>query len=386
LEPAFGWPYRRLLAKRKRPADQPPPAPKELARRIVDEYVKHYADYDRTAGRSADLSATDLTQLDAVAGEFKELAAELKKLDKAGHERVLLAHWYAQTFKFDQFVDLADLCVQIMERFPASDVATKCVAVLHALDECIISSGCTGFAYQHSHGVSIYFPWAFVSPDYQELEFAKEWASFLDIHIAATRREHRFGAPAVPAGLLPKSLIDERKDKRREGLRQLKEHCLKSSEPGSAAYGDRQPAQVVAKGDGGADEAIKRQFKVLLQSPSVVGARIDEKLNRAIDAVGATDVLDEDIALEITERFLRGTTFGAHNSRYTGGGSRYTGGGSKYTGGGSKYTGGGSRSPGDREKSMKNLPAVIGNIVEAGVGKKIKEILWSLEKSTAQEV
>ena len=38
-------------------------------------------------------------------------------LDKADHEKVLLAHWYAQTYKSDQFVDLKDLCAQMAERF-----------------------------------------------------------------------------------------------------------------------------------------------------------------------------------------------------------------------------------------------------------------------------
>ena len=45
--------------------------------------------------------------------------------------------------------------------------------MIDALEACVIRSGCSGFAYQHSHGLSIYFPWAFVSPDYRNLQFAQ---------------------------------------------------------------------------------------------------------------------------------------------------------------------------------------------------------------------
>ena len=41
-----------------------PLEPRELADLIVQEYVEHYADYDRTAGRSADLAAIDLSRMD----------------------------------------------------------------------------------------------------------------------------------------------------------------------------------------------------------------------------------------------------------------------------------------------------------------------------------
>ena len=62
MEPAFGWPYRRIFAKAKRrlAAGEGHASPKELAREIVEEYVTHYHDYDRTTGRSADLAAIDL--------------------------------------------------------------------------------------------------------------------------------------------------------------------------------------------------------------------------------------------------------------------------------------------------------------------------------------
>ena len=53
-----------------------------------------------------------------LAKPVKKLATALRSLDKAGQEKVLLAHWYAQTYKFDQYVDLRDFCVQLQKQFP----------------------------------------------------------------------------------------------------------------------------------------------------------------------------------------------------------------------------------------------------------------------------
>ena len=74
--------------------------------------------------------------------------------------------------------DLTDLCDQIKRQFRAeaeiSDACTRC----HRRDSswdlsaCVIKSGCSGFACQYSYGLSIYFPWAIVAPEYGNLTFA----------------------------------------------------------------------------------------------------------------------------------------------------------------------------------------------------------------------
>ena len=232
LEPAFGWPYGRILAdaKANRGANQKglPMDPRQVARAIVKGYVEHYADYDRAAGRSVDLAAIDLRRFKNVKDSFKrtclhtqdphgcrqargaakaadaraisdsgqraEAEADAEQMRRASHHKIVLAHWYAQTYKSDQFVDLRDLCVQIGKQFGPGDVRDRCNAVIKALSTCVISSGCSGFAYQHSHGVSIYFPWAMVSADYKNVKFASDtrWEEFLQDHILATQREARF--------------------------------------------------------------------------------------------------------------------------------------------------------------------------------------------------
>src|SRR5262245_48596371 len=98
LEPAFGWPYGRMLKAAKQKAREkaeradeeakkagkpignaadPHLTPEELARTIVDVYVRHYADYDGSVGRSADLAAIDLTKIGDVATAFKGLVKAL---------------------------------------------------------------------------------------------------------------------------------------------------------------------------------------------------------------------------------------------------------------------------------------------------------------------
>ena len=194
LEPAFGWPYDRILqaAKRRQAAGRPHLPPRELAVDIVDEYVKCYSDYDRSAGIAADLAAIDLSKLEikgpppkGVVPAFKALVASLSDVlakdnttdkepaTRANHNRLLLAHWHAQTYKADQFVDLKDLCEQLKICFATEPALhAKAGDVIQALEECVIRSGCSGFATQYSYGFSIYFPWGVISPDYRNLGFA----------------------------------------------------------------------------------------------------------------------------------------------------------------------------------------------------------------------
>ena len=84
---------------------------------IVDTYVKTYSDFDKTAGRSVDLGAVRLEPMKRLAAAMKKLATALQKLDRRSHEKVLLAHWYSQTYKFDQYVDLRDFCRQLRNQF-----------------------------------------------------------------------------------------------------------------------------------------------------------------------------------------------------------------------------------------------------------------------------
>jgi hypothetical protein len=377
LEPSFGWPYRRILKKAKeyRDAFKKPMSPEAVASAIVEEYTFHYSDYDRTAGRSADLSAIRLNRpsdpLKTVVDALKKLTSTLLGKD---HKRLLLAHWYAQTYKFDQYVDLVDFCERTTAEFTEDTTVTeRCEAVIAAVKDCIIASGVTGFAYQYSNGFSIYFPWAVVSPDYDEthLEFVKEshWDEFLRAHVAATRRSSRYRDGAQKAQRSNNQNETEILDK----LMALTEACFSA--------GDGSTAQDVAKNnvlnsvkalkyacslaDGGSDcerdddEDIAREVKRLVGFLKLNPGNASDKdrLDRALRAVArtvaTTGIPYSDIPREMTRRLLRGTQFSGAKSRYDE--DRYDE--DRYD---EDRFGAGTRFPGDRERAVKNVPPVIG--------------------------
>jgi Clostripain family len=352
LEPEFGWPHSRILEKAREISNAKGRhiSPEELARTIVTEYTEFYSDYDRTAGRSADLAALDLSGVDALATAVTSLGDSLIASfveDPKNHDLVTLAHWKAQTYKSDQYVDLHDLCIQLYETFARStDVRSGCEGVIKVLDGdrlaldaiddpakvfttggtgCIVKAGCTGFAHQHSYGLSVYFPWALVSKDYENLAFFKEkrspvggWPEFLNQHVNATRRKPRFGEGDKRDAHLPAEEI----------LATVQLNLIESLIPKEIQ--DRVPE-------------LKR----------VVADRIRVRKAR-LEARGVSRVDALDGVFEV------GSGSGGKLGRFTGVGSRFTGVGSRFTGVGSRFAGVGSRFPADREKAVKNLAPVIG--------------------------
>jgi hypothetical protein len=218
--PDFGWPYDRILAKaeelRWKVLEQPV-EPRQLAETIVREFIEFYSDYDRTAGRSVDIAAIELEGLNGLAKSIADLAGALCDVieDSICAEQIHLAHLEAQTYKFDQFIDIRDFCLLLRDRFrvlklPKANAQQKVASVvkassrvLRAQKACVLLSGCSGFAYQHSYGLSIYFPWAIdKTPEaYKALAFnsdvksqgRKTWADFVDEYLRVTRRRMRTG-------------------------------------------------------------------------------------------------------------------------------------------------------------------------------------------------
>src|SRR5262249_23574248 len=108
FEPETGWPYKEIIPEGKNAVDT-----KGLARKIVNKYIGDYADY-AIAGSSVDLSACDLSRSDALAASLLELSEtllrEFNTRDQGVIDAVLLAHWRAQSYKNEQYVDLWDFC------------------------------------------------------------------------------------------------------------------------------------------------------------------------------------------------------------------------------------------------------------------------------------
>jgi len=221
VSPASGWPYRQMLERihqqiiaPKSPARQPPVV--EAAKAIVEEYVNYYSTY-WVAGLSVTQSALDLKKVDELNRRVNRLAAAMEKelkrewKDTAGNRTpprkrrfensLLLAHWETQSYNGEQFVDLYDFCDCLENRVSEPEIARQCRELKEFIkSEFVLISCYCGPAYQYSHGVSMYFPWAQVAPSYWNLDFVREsknngWGSFLQTYTRLTRRWPR-GLPS----------------------------------------------------------------------------------------------------------------------------------------------------------------------------------------------
>lgn len=216
--PTSGWPYRQILDRLDRDFVNPTlpensSVTEEAAKAIVDEYVNYYSAY-WLAGLSVTQSALNVSKVEKLWEEINKLASAMEKalVDESEDRKValkpakergfanslLLAHWEAQSYNGEQYVDLYDLCECLANRVDSEPVITQCRVLKEFIqNEFVLKSCYCGAAYQYSYGVSIYFPWAQVAPSYWNLDFVggRErvggWGSFLEVYTALTRRQPR---------------------------------------------------------------------------------------------------------------------------------------------------------------------------------------------------
>ena len=212
--PNAGWTYGNILGKlieNSRPENN-----KILAEDFVRCFIECQKEY-AIGGVSVDMSAWDLSKVKTVAAAVNSLGEilyqGLKNTDiRSPLELVLLkAHFKAQSYMFEQNVDLKDFC-QILSETSGflsegdkvtltggefefkTELVNRCQAVMAAVDECVIISGFSGGTYQYSNGISIFFPWTYLTytlsgNSYSKLAFAKSdgtyWDSFLKLYLGA---------------------------------------------------------------------------------------------------------------------------------------------------------------------------------------------------------
>ena len=217
FSPISGWPYRQILERLGNDFVNPNLARGEsvtvaAAKAIVEEYVSFYSTY-WMAGLSVTQSALNLAKVDELQRRINELAqtmeAELvaeskKKPHKPAKHRLenalVLAHWEAQSYNGEQYVDLYDFCDCLQKRQPSKEIAQRCETLKKFIETDFVLKSCyCGAVYQYSYGVSIYFPWANIAPSYWNLDFVDEkapgWGSFLKAYTRLTRRSPRNGMP-----------------------------------------------------------------------------------------------------------------------------------------------------------------------------------------------
>ena len=178
-----------------------------------------YNSYDfQLAGYPFDLCLTDLSKVGVTKDPIDRLAESLiaglkDEDDPATKQLILLAHWDAQSFYSEDYVDLYDFCYRLRKRCEERKDELKnptlnaiylaCGDMIDVLEKgshnlVNLSSFC-GAAFQYSHGHSIYFPWS--KPvdgkvwyqQYADYRLSREtkWRQFLTVYFDQTRRKTR---------------------------------------------------------------------------------------------------------------------------------------------------------------------------------------------------
>ena len=214
FSPNTGWPYKEILGALKDQIRTNPDGatPEWLSKRILEDYNTFYRPYIN-GGIAVDQSILEVNKIDEVKKRMFTLCGALLaeigagELDygKPKQNALVLAHWDAQSYNGELFVDLHDFLDRLIARYvqvgaQGSRVVPLCRDVKTAIEALVVKTCVAGAAFQFSFGISIYFPWAILSPRYANLAFPKEslWLDFLRKYHIKTRRPSRDERPSVP--------------------------------------------------------------------------------------------------------------------------------------------------------------------------------------------
>jgi Clostripain family len=227
------WPYRHLLKKmfatieryEKEPVPESKDYPNPMVREILDglQDLSFYNSVDFwLAGYSSDISmfSLDKDKINALDSALEGLACALKEglKDPITKGQILRAHLESQSYWNENYTDLYDFCYllkkYIDESRLCSSIPRDCDEVMRKLrrpqrrkrgnrkgdyDRLVVYSDYFGPAYQHSNGLSVYFPWRAPEPKILEM-YAKYafhdragawWLDFLIEYFNSTRRQAR---------------------------------------------------------------------------------------------------------------------------------------------------------------------------------------------------
>ena len=248
--PAYvqGWPYRKLLQKLFAFVDEPnglssnngykhhtgtvmPQSEPTDVRPLMEGLYKLASSngLDFTlSGYSQDLSLINLdpNNFPPLTEAIEELVAQLKQALTGeccanATPLIQLAHLQSQSYFNESYTDLYDFCYCLSRSCNTAKLKclkAACDAVIAKLepgnpttiDTCfskiIVRSTNFGSLYQHSHGLSVYFPWTQPLGDvkgsvlerYKTYQFTKDfqkensWQSFLELYLEKTEREPRY--------------------------------------------------------------------------------------------------------------------------------------------------------------------------------------------------
>jgi hypothetical protein len=218
--PAFvgSWPYREIVIRvlndvRELKEKGTEIDVKHMLVRIF-RYVLHNSSDFLLAGYSFQLTLCDLNKVSESTSPLKKLSDGLLNglTDPIVRNLILLAHWKSISFWQENYTDLYDFCFCLCEEYRVSGwknelmdtIQTACAEVINQLtagqagdnDRLIVRTDFAGPAYQYSHGLSVFFPWAEPSGHfmfaYNGYRFtATSWQEFLEKYFKETKRRTR---------------------------------------------------------------------------------------------------------------------------------------------------------------------------------------------------
>lgn len=228
-----GYPYRHLLLRlysllnQSKNGDGKTPSQKLDVRDLVERLYKlssHNGMDFMLSGYSQDLALINLDPdtLEPLTKALRRLVKELKKGLRATSDTpkqfIQLAHLESQSYYDENYTDLFDFCLCLSRKCKGRlpELRDACEEVMKLLtpvtgeiddrfNSIVIHSRHYGSQYQHSHGLSIYFPWSYPLGDldksvlgkYEDYRFTAEvgtqnsWLEFLKLYLRRTLRERR---------------------------------------------------------------------------------------------------------------------------------------------------------------------------------------------------
>jgi hypothetical protein len=183
-EPNEGWPYTAVLRKW---VARPKAPTADLAKHIVDAYIKSYVD----AGYSGAVtqSALDLARLDTVAGPLDGLADALIAAMPRVRDKVWQAQRKSAHFWHNTLWDVKHFCQELEKLTPRTKVRTAAKATRTALrrgsKRLVIAESHHGPSVESCGGLTVYLPMMSMSRYYADLDYAHDhrWDEMLRAYV-----------------------------------------------------------------------------------------------------------------------------------------------------------------------------------------------------------
>jgi hypothetical protein len=172
--PRIGWNYQGIIKKLDN--FEGALTKEKFAEVVIDSFQEDNCEYAKYSGRAVNISCTDLGQIDLLTGAVNNLAGSLEaalknpNIGKRTEQIILSSHFKCQTFQLDQAIDIQDFCeILQQECFDGKDGDFKsifdfCNDVIEAVKSCVGQNNRhIGPEFQYSRGISLFFPWSYVS-------------------------------------------------------------------------------------------------------------------------------------------------------------------------------------------------------------------------------